>query len=466
VDVQYIAELPELVSVTSSNPALVTPVLQGTTLTLNYAAASVGTATITVNAVDRLGAAVTDTFDVQVPLEFADVAVGTGAARGVAYTDADGTAGAVTVTGGTATVRMSGIHLSQTAGRAGTAVGGGLLEVVGITVTGGNPSITVKGTGGDGTLVVNGVTSTVPVRSFSGRPVVLRNTADFAGGVGRLELARTEGATINLGGSNSAVTIGTAVDTDLTAAGAVRQLRLGSWGGVAAGADVITAPAIGALQSGGDFTGDLTLTGAAGTPVLKSAKVLGAVPSGTWTAAGDVGSVSAGSTGSTWSASFGNVNSLKVTGNLSGSLTAASVRSIRAGTLTAAAIRSAGNIGTVTAGSIAGSSIFAGVQEPVALTVSLPDAGTDFAPGVSIRSVNVRNRAGASFVNSYIAAASLGKMNLGVVDTANSGVPFGLAALDIASIAATDTTGAPIRAARLDDPAGSLVMGDFQVRLF
>jgi cyclophilin family peptidyl-prolyl cis-trans isomerase len=493
VDVQYIAELPELVSVTSSDPTLVTPTLQGTTLTLSHAPGSVGTATITVNAVDRLGAAVTDTFDVQVALESADVAVGTGAARGVTYADADGTAGVITVTGGTATVRVSGIHLTQTAGRTGTAVGGDLLEVAGITVTGGSPSITVRGTGGDGRLVVNGVTSAVPVRRFSGRPVALRGTADFAGGVGRLELARADGATLNLGGANASVTILAATDTDLTAAGAVRTLRVGSWTGTDADRDVITAPAIRTLQSGGDFTGDLALTGAPGTRVLNSVKVLGAVPSGTWSTTGAVGSVSVGSTGAAWSGAFGQVNSFKVTGDLSGTLTAGSVRSVRAGSVTSAvialtqgpgtgltnlgslnsagaisgtSIRSAGNIGSITAASMTGSSIFAGVEEPAGLPVALPDAATDFVPGVSIRALNVRNRTAASFSGSYVAAASLGRMNLGVVNTANGGVPFGLAALDLASLTAVDGAGAPIRARRLTDPAGSIDQGDFKVRVF
>src|SRR5204862_1285127 len=113
-----------------------------------------------------------------------------------------------------------------------------------------------------------------------------------------------------------------------------------------------------------------------------------------------------------------------------------SIRSIRAGSLTGTTIRSAGNIGTITAASIAGSSIFAGVVQVAGAPVALPVAATDFVPGVSIRSVSVRDRTAASFVGSYLAAASLGKMSLGMVNTANGGVPFGLAALDLASLSA------------------------------
>jgi cyclophilin family peptidyl-prolyl cis-trans isomerase len=106
VDVQFIAELADVTSVTADNPGLVTPVLQGTTLTLNYAVGLGGVSNVTVIGVDRLGAPVTETFQVTVNApppppapEVIDVAVGTGAARSVAYADADGTAGTITVAG-------------------------------------------------------------------------------------------------------------------------------------------------------------------------------------------------------------------------------------------------------------------------------------------------------------------------------------------------------------------------------
>lgn len=493
VDVEFIAELPEVTIAVSDNTTLVTPVLSGTTLTLNYTPGATGTATIVVSAVDRLGGTTNESFVVTVAApapEVMDVALGTGAARSVTFTDADGTVATISAAGGAATVRFTGTGLAQAPAGKGVTVTGNPLALTGITVTGGTPAVTVRGNGGNGEVVVGGLSGAM--RSFSGRNAVLRGTADFPG-LGRLDLLRTEAATINIGGGGSSVRIGTATDTDLTAAVDVRQLRVGSWGGTDADPDVITAPAIGTLQVTGDFTGNLNLNGPAGSRSLNSARVGGAAGAGTWTVNGAAGSVSVGSTAPQWAATFaGPVNSLKVTGDLAGSLTAGSVRSIRAASVSGAQValtqaatpgspnlgslnvrgavansrlRSNGNIGTVTVGSIANSSIFAGVVEPAGAVV-LPDGADDFVPGVSIRAVTVRNRAAPSFVASYIAAASLGRLNLGVANTNNGGVPFGVAALDIASFSATDQAGQAFRATRLDDPAESVNEGDAHIRVF
>ena len=495
VDVEFVAELPDVTTVVSDNTNLVTPVLTGTTLTLNYTPGATGTATVVISGVDRLGGTVNESFVVTVGAtapETLDVTVGTGGARAVSFTDADGTVAIISVAGGTALVRFTGTGLTQQPAARNVAVAGTGLALDTITVTGGTPAITVRGTGGNGEVVVNGVTAPAAVRSFSGRNAALTGTSNFAGGVGKLDVLRAAGATVNVGGANAAIRIGAATDTDLTAAGPVRQVRVGSWTGTDAEPDVITAPSIGSFQSTGDFTGDVNLSGTAGSRSLNSARVGGAVPAGTWTVSGPVGSVSLGSTGATWSGNFaGPVNSLKVTGDLSGALTAPSVRSMNAGSITNAAIsltqaptpgvtnansirsagaisgtsvRSNGSIGTVTAGAITTSSIFAGVTEPDG-AVTLPDSADDFVPGVSIRAVNVRNRTAPSFVASYVAAASLGKLNLGMANTNNAGVPFGVAALDIASFSASDSTGEPFRAVRLDDPADSTNSGDAYVRV-
>jgi hypothetical protein len=143
------------------------------------------------------------------------------------------------------------------------------------------------------------------------------------------------------------------------------------------------------------------------------------------------------------------------------------LRSLRsAGAISGTNVRSNGSIGTVTAGSINASSIFAGVIEPGGPAVVLPDGPDDFVPGVSIRAVNVRNRTAPAFAASYIAAASLGKLNLGMANTNNGGVPFGVAALDIASFSAADGSGEVLRATRLDDPSESTNSGDAYIRVF
>src|SRR4051794_29889592 len=165
VNVGFISELPELTGVTSDNTGLVTPVLQGTTLSLNYTPGATGIANITINATDHTGAPVSEVF--QVRIGGVDVPIGEGqTAQSVTYTDADDTAGVVTVKGGSATVSFTGTGLTQTPAGKTVAVAGTGAELYTINVTSGTPTITVKGTGGaDGRLVANGINGGA-VKSF------------------------------------------------------------------------------------------------------------------------------------------------------------------------------------------------------------------------------------------------------------------------------------------------------------
>jgi cyclophilin family peptidyl-prolyl cis-trans isomerase len=436
--------------VSNNNPDVVTPTITDGALTLTYAPGASGVANITVRGVESgTGATVEDTF--QVVVGAIDVAVGTGAARSVAYTDADGTVGQITVNGGTATVRFTGVDLAQTPVRNAVQVAGTNAEVLDITVTGGAPTITVKGVGGDGRVVVNGINAAGTVKNFSGRPVILRGDTNIAGGLGRMELFRAEDATITLNGNaapaGSTITILSAEDTELNSATPVRSLRFGSWTGTDGDDDTITAQTIGTLQSGGAFNGNVN--------------VLGAV--GNMTILGDLaGTISAGSIRSVRAASVSGATILLTqgfapTGLSLGKLTAA-------GAINNTNIRSNGNIGTIAALSLSNSTIYAGVNPPDG--GALPDSEDDFASAATIRGVSIRNRAAPSFLASNVAASVLGRMNLGVVQTTNGGVPFGVAAQTLTSLSATDVARARIRAARFSEPSQSLELGDFKVRIF
>jgi peptidyl-prolyl cis-trans isomerase A (cyclophilin A) len=436
--------------VSNNNPNVVTPTITNGALTLAYTPGASGVANITVRGVESgTGATVEDTF--QVVVGAIDVAVGTGAARSVAYTDADGTVGQITVNGGTATVRFTGVDLAQTPVRNVVQVAGANAEVLDITVTGGAPAITVKGAGGDGRVVVNGINAAGTVKSFSGRSVILRGDTNIAGGLGRMELFRAEDAKITLNGNaaaaGSTITILSAEDTELNSATPVRSLRFGSWTGTDGDDDTITAQTIGTLQSGGAFNGNLN--------------VLGAV--GNMTILGDLaGTISAGSIRSLRAASVSGATILLTqgfapTGLSLGKLTAA-------GAISNTNIRSNGNIGTIAALSLSNSTIYAGVNPPDG--GALPDSADDFASAATIRGVSIRNRAAASFVASNIAASVLGKLSLGVINTNNAGVPFGVAAQTLASLNAVDSAGAPVRAARLTEAGQSSERGDFKVRIF
>ena len=199
--------------------------------------------------------------------------------------------------------------------------------------------------------------------------------------------------------------------------------------------------------------------------------------------------VAAAADGATISAPF--VRNLRVSGDLAADITAGSINALTAGSITSSnivltlapaakavglnslsstgaitnsLIRSAANIGTVTAGSISGSSIYAGVSATTG--GFLPTAVGDFASTSSIRGVTVRNRGTTpGFANSDVAASALGRMNLGLVQVDNAGVPFGLAADTIQSLSAVGAGGAPIRTAVLTDPGQSIDQTDFKVRV-
>ena len=495
VNVEYIAELPKLASVTSSDTGIVTAALSGTSLVLNYVPGAFGTSTITINGTDRTGAPVTEAFAVNVG--FVDVTAGEGTtARTVSYTDADGTVGVVTVNGGSAKLTFGGGGVTQTPAGRNINVTGTALDLSGITAIGGTPSISVKTKGGgDGVLSLGGLNGGA-IRSFSGKTVVLKGASNIQQGIGRLDLAQTQGASITIGAPadprlTPTINVGTVSDTDITSAAVIKSLRVGSWSVTEGGTDAVSAPAIGSIQSNGDFTPSLTLTGAQAGNTLNSARVKSAV-SGTWAVAGFAGNVSAGSTAPSWLANFGgSLRTLAVAGDLAGTVNANSINTVKAASLTGAnltlsqpaaagavALRSlnakgaitnsniratASDIGTVSALSIINSTIFAGFNPA---GDALPAAATDIAGNTTIKGVTVRNRSAASFVNSDVVAHNIGKLNLGVVNTANNGVPFGAAADTITAVVANDAAGAPIKFSGLDDPSESKDLVDFVLRVF
>lgn len=437
--------------VANDNPAIVTPEIQGNGLVLNYTPGTSGVATVTVRATEaNTGAVVDDTF--QVVVGAMDVALGAvGQPKSVAYTDADGTTGIITVTGGTASVRFTGVDLTQTPVRNVVQVAGTNAEALNITVTGGAPTINVRTTGGDGRVVLNGITSAGTLRNFLGKSVILRGNTNIAGGLGKLDVFGTEDATIVLNGAASAagssITIGSATDTDLNSATPVRTLRFGSWTGTDADPDSIVAQTIGTLQSRGAFAGDVSVLGA-----VNNVTVLGDLS----------GTFGAGSIRSLRAASLTGAN---ITLTQAFAPTAQSLgRLTTTGAITNSNIRSAGNVGTITALSMSGSTVYAGVNTPDG--GPLPDSADDFVAPATVRGVTIRNRAAPSFLASNVAASVLGRMNLGVVQRENAGVPFGLAAQTLASLNAADVAQARIRAARFTEPSQSLDLSDFEVRIF
>ena len=140
------------------------------------------------------------------------------------------------------------------------------------------------------------------------------------------------------------------------------------------------------------------------------------------------------------------------------------------GNINGSTIQSVGNMGGIKAAAMVNSVLRAGVIG----TDRFPSVAGDFANEAGILKVTLKAPLGtASFDNSVIAANNLGRLALGLVDTDNAGVPFGVAGDTIAALGALNSSGQRLRLALLDDPAVYAAMlpqlpftfGDFQIRL-
>ncbi|HEX5245189.1 MAG TPA: Calx-beta domain-containing protein, partial [Tepidisphaeraceae bacterium] len=317
-----------------------------------------------------------------------------------------------------------------------------------INVTGAaNSILNIKGsrtTVGD--ITVNGSLS-----ALNARGVNVSGNVDITGPAGKISLGNIGSTatqqTLTLGGGNSSVTLGHVVDLILTTPGALTLLSVLGWNQSGVIGNSISATSIGSLKSRGSFNSNLT-TGGLGT-----ASISGGLSGGIWTVSGGGGAISAtGAAAGGWSATFtGSIGVLQL-GSDSASISAASIRLAKikgvmsgatlnitsaqgtdlgslsiGGAVGSSQIRAAGSIGAVTAGSLSGSLLFAGVADSV---TALPDATIDFISPASISRLTVRG----SFSASDVAAISLGKIVIHSIAPGNGGAPFGLATKSLSSI--------------------------------
>jgi hypothetical protein len=140
------------------------------------------------------------------------------------------------------------------------------------------------------------------------------------------------------------------------------------------------------------------------------------------------------------------------------------------GAITDSTISTVGNIGSIKAASLVNSEIYAGI----AGTDRFPSVAADFANEAMLSRLTLKAPLGtASFDNSVVAANNMGRINLGLIDTDNGGVPFGVAADVIASLSGSNAAAQRLRLLALDNPdvlaaalpALPFTFGDFQIRL-
>lgn len=410
VTIPSVQVVPKLAyTITNDNPAIVTPTLSNGTLSLNYVPNESGVANLTVKATDLGGNVVSSTFQVSL-----GSVIGAGGARSLRFTDADGTASTLSLTGpGSATVQFSGTGVTQTTSKAKVlTVSGTDLHILSIALTGTSAASTlnVSGAGGNGLVEIASITTDGDLRAINAARGSLLGNLTAVGSIGRILLANASTGAITVNGTSGALsmTVGTAGSEFINSAEPIALLQARTWV-IASNAQNITtpgtiaAPSVGRVLVNGEFHANLT-AGSLG-PVTA-----GSITPGTWNITGAATSITAGS----------------ITGL---ALSAASVGRVTSrGAISGSQVASSGDVTSVAAASLSGSQILAG--NPPLGAGSVPTASPTAA---TIGAVTV-GRGG--FGSSVIGASSLGRLSLGAVTSTNGGTPFGVAAHQIVSLIA------------------------------
>lgn len=286
--------------------------------------------------------------------------------------------------------------------------------------------------------------STTTSSSFGGKTVETYTDASGHKVTIRLSGPGTGQATFAQGTANPAsITLSntTARSTlTITVAGGKTSVGSISASGSLARLSAATTQLQGNLQIGGSLSAAL-LAGATGGHTLSVASGritslnLGQVDALSVNSAGPIGTLQA----SSWTATAGmgtitapSITRLAIAGNFTADLTVATISTIHVGgAIIGSQIRATGNIASVNAAALVDSDLFAGVDQTI---TTLPSSASAFSENSTISSVVITGRNQPFAVQgSDVAAASLGHITFGAVDTDNGGVPFGLTAERLAS---------------------------------
>lgn len=306
---------------------------------------------------------------------------------------------------------------------------------------------------GHQTTTLGEIQVTGSLGSISAGGATLTGDVTVTGDLKKITIAGTSGAvmlTVQGTGVVSSLSLGSASGLSIMATGAIANLRADSFTG-----GTVNSSSIKNLRVNGNFSEQLVLSD---TGVALNTAIFGSLLAGSpWNIAGSARRISTGSIAPGFAANIGGaIGNLSVKSNLAGNLTADSIANLKIGgdlssasvnltgsgadlrrvavrnSISNSSIRSAGDIGSVRAGALLNSSIYAGVAPGL---TGLPASATDFAVDPSIFSVTITHEKTQPFAvqNSDIAAAVLGKITFGTVQIDNAGTPFGLAADQLAS---------------------------------
>jgi hypothetical protein len=295
-------------------------------------------------------------------------------------------------------VTFDGTGLSQSANAAGLIVTGSGISLTGISVNSTNAqSILQIVTKSRHALSIGSITVGGSLNAILAPSVTVVGDISTGSGLHLLQVAGATGGTITIGSGRVGtlgIQIGSASDESLNSAIPLTTLIAAQWVNTLGGGRTITTPQINAISIAHDFSANLT----AGS--IGSMNVRGNLSNSTLNLTTPLTPLGM------------NVSTLNVGGAIAGTT-----------------INAGGNMGSIIAGKLTDSTIYAGlVASP---SGPFPSATTDFRNTATIKSITLKKSASASFANSIVAAYNIGSATLGTVSQTNAGNAFGLAAHDV-----------------------------------
>jgi hypothetical protein len=352
------------------------------------------------------------------------VTFGDGSNKALMYAEADGSLVTISLKGGLATAVFTGDFIQEpAAGKKGVVVTGTNLKLVDLQITttsGGAADLkfAVKATAGDdGRASLGDLTMTGDVKSIGGKLIDVTGDVLITGNLGKSDLGNfgAEGQTFVVEGTGTTASMkfGSIQDLQFQSAGGISSIYVAEWlvsdSGSGSG---IAAPWVSKLTSGGDFQASVQLT----------------------------------STNAGYS-----LGSMKIAGDLAN-----------------AVVRAASSVKSMAANRMSGTSVLVGMSDQTPADMAPTDGSLFTNKSATLSSLKITDRTQASFVDSVIAAWSIGKASLGLVQADNGGSAFGVAANAVKSLTGSVQNGdvIPLKLSNLQGvPEVVMSEEDFNVRL-
>jgi hypothetical protein len=404
------------------------------------------------------------------------VTVGTGADRSLTLPQGS----TVSLTRGSATVFFTGTG-AVTLDKAGRAIVAGSDLAVSTIALSNTTAASALSITGRSAVTLTGLTDAAVLGKLVAPSTTLTGTITLAG-LNALQVAGLTNAALTIGSGTAGVstlTLGTVSNSTLSSAVPLKTLKATGW--TTAGTASITAPSIATLDVTGNFEPNMTLTSTA--TALNAVTIGGNLGSAVaWSIAGSVRALTVGSVAAGDQLSIaGYLSTLLVGGDLAGTLTAATAKSIRvtgnvadatlsltaagtafgamtvSGSITGSTITTAGNAGSITAALLSDDTVLIGATPGT----TFGSATTATLGTATLTSLRLTTRATTAFANTSVVAHTINTATLSTVATDNGGTPDGLALATARSITGT-ANGKPFRVTKA---TATQVFGDFEVKL-